>query len=499
MGEKIRLNLVMNYQVSWKEHEIMNNFIQNFYDALGIDGFAAGFHYEMEGTTMTMSADVGFALDWLLYLGASTKRKENSSTAGGFGEGFKIASLTAYRDYNMTIYMESRDWKIKVTEENGCIGGNEVKFLAYEVESREYQENSKLTLENVNEKFYKAFSEEINKFYYTGNPCLGKMIAKKKNYAVYEAGTIDCPGKCKGAVFSRYQLRGYIEAPLVICNHKVMQREDDRDRTYFYNWEIKECINPVMLSLTPEEAMNVLEKLEPFWTVNKKTDFEWRESIRYLTNRICEDKKTSEYFAQKYKDKLVALPGIGALFYTKNMLQQSRCWYQSWEERKRRRVVIPEFHKLDIDDIVELCRKNDGFTAERDATESEQKYIKILEEAAGTVLQDLLCMEKLPVCKVLTNPKNPVSGYTKIKKKNGKRNCYKLKKVQCAECVYIQSHFLQKESFGCALAVYSHELLHQYGGDQSMQFRKALLLMNKKFMENTELLSAFEKEWRQVV
>lgn len=32
-----------------------------------------------------------------------------------------------------------------------------------------------------------------------------------------------------------------------------------------------------------------------------------------------------------------------------------------------------------------------------------------------------------------------------------------------------------------------------------MQFRKALLLMNKKFMENTKLLDIFEKEWRQVV
>lgn len=46
MGEKIRLNLVMTYQVSWKANTIMNNFIQNFYDALGMDKFAAGFHVE---------------------------------------------------------------------------------------------------------------------------------------------------------------------------------------------------------------------------------------------------------------------------------------------------------------------------------------------------------------------------------------------------------------------------------------------------------------------
>ena len=152
-----------------------------------MDKFAAGFHYEMENTTMTMSADVDFALDWLLYLGTSTKRKENACTAGGFGEGFKIASLTAYRDYNMAICMESRDWKIRVTEENGYIDGKSVKFLAYDVENREYKENSRLILENVNEDFYKAFSEEIRKFYYVEIHILEMYRPKRKSMQFNEA------------------------------------------------------------------------------------------------------------------------------------------------------------------------------------------------------------------------------------------------------------------------------------------------------------------------
>lgn len=192
----------------------------------------------------------------------------------------------------MAICMESRDWKIRVTEENGYIDGKSVKFLAYDVENREYKENSRLILENVNEDFYKAFSEEIRKFYYVENPYFGKCIAKKEKYAVYEAENIDFPGKHKGAVFSGYQLRAYIEPPLIICNHKVTQIEDDRDRTYFYNSEIGDCIKPVILSLSPEEALNVLEKLEPFWAVNKKMEYEWRWPIRHLICRISEDKES---------------------------------------------------------------------------------------------------------------------------------------------------------------------------------------------------------------
>ena len=72
----------------------------------------------------------------------------------------KIASLTAYRDYNMAICMESRDWKIRVTEENGYIDGKSVKFLAYDVENREYKENSRLILENVNEDFTRHFRRD---------------------------------------------------------------------------------------------------------------------------------------------------------------------------------------------------------------------------------------------------------------------------------------------------------------------------------------------------
>lgn len=54
MREKIRLNLVMTYPVLWRANTIMNNFIQNFYDAVGLDRFADGFHYTMDEKWNTM-------------------------------------------------------------------------------------------------------------------------------------------------------------------------------------------------------------------------------------------------------------------------------------------------------------------------------------------------------------------------------------------------------------------------------------------------------------
>ena len=73
-NQLIRLNIAMSYPVKWDERKIMNNFVQNFYDALGAERFGERFRNRMEGTMLTLSADEGFAEDWLFYLGASSKR-----------------------------------------------------------------------------------------------------------------------------------------------------------------------------------------------------------------------------------------------------------------------------------------------------------------------------------------------------------------------------------------------------------------------------------------
>ena len=59
------------------------------------------------------------------------------------------------------------------------------------------------------------------------------------------------------------------------------------------------------------------------------------------------------------------------------------------------------------------------------------------------------------------------------------------------------SAVLKESVFGDALAVYLHELLHQYGGDCSRQFNRALMIMNIKMLEIGDGLEMYEQSWRE--
>lgn len=42
-----------------------------------------------------------------------------------------------------------------------------------------------------------------------------------------------------------------------------------------------------------------------------------------------------------------------------------------------------------------------------------------------------------------------------------------------------------------------HELLHQFGGDASRQFRAAILAMDYRILEEAEKLEDYEREWME--
>ena len=118
--ETRKLNILMRYPINWSVYTVMNNFIQNFYDAVGPEKFATG---------------------------------------------FKMAALVAYRDLKLGITMESQDWRLVVSEAFQMINGVDEKVLAYDLFSRPYSDTSKLTLTGVNAEQYKQACNTIHSFY----------------------------------------------------------------------------------------------------------------------------------------------------------------------------------------------------------------------------------------------------------------------------------------------------------------------------------------------
>jgi hypothetical protein len=127
----VPLNLVLDYPVAWSRYKVLRDLVQNFYDAVGCRAWQERFSHSLEDGVLYLRArNVGFSYDWLVPIGASTKRERPGEFAGFFGEGFKIASLCAVRDHNWEIEMASRDWELQVVVSDMTIDGRKVPSLA---------------------------------------------------------------------------------------------------------------------------------------------------------------------------------------------------------------------------------------------------------------------------------------------------------------------------------------------------------------------------------
>ena len=86
---EVNLNLVWDYPVFWSKYKVLRDLIQNFYDAVGPAEWHRRFRVHVEGDALHLRADAtGFSYEWLLHIGASTKREQPGEFAGHFGEGF---------------------------------------------------------------------------------------------------------------------------------------------------------------------------------------------------------------------------------------------------------------------------------------------------------------------------------------------------------------------------------------------------------------------------
>lgn len=137
------LNIVTTYPVRWTKYKVFRDFIQNFYDSVGYLQWEERFHYAYNDKALSMWIDdINFSYEWLVHIGASTKTADSFANAGYFGEGFKIASLCAIRDYGWTLKMSSGNWELSVISQEQRIDGRKVSMLAYDIKERENENRS---------------------------------------------------------------------------------------------------------------------------------------------------------------------------------------------------------------------------------------------------------------------------------------------------------------------------------------------------------------------
>ena len=310
----IPLNIVMTYPVKWEKYQVIRDFVQNFYDSVGYEKWVEKLRYDYANNVLSIWIDdITFSYEWLLHIGASTKTSYSQQYAGYFGEGFKIASLCASRDYNWKVNMSSGDWNLEVDFINDFIDNTLIKMMAYRINSIQQDNKSMLKLSNFSEYDYKIFLDALDSFYFPENKLMGKVLWADERGAVYlrskERVSASLPsvqdfGR-KGVVFCGYQMLGTNPFNLVVCLHKY--QKSDRERKTLYKYEVVGVFEDVANFIDSRGAMIMLEKMKKYWNSvpHKRIDIHsWSYVINRLLYKIKESEKVTKEFIKKYPNLL---------------------------------------------------------------------------------------------------------------------------------------------------------------------------------------------------
>ena len=416
---EISLNIVMTYPVKWSKYNVFRDFIQNFYDSVGCDEWENRFCYTYENEKLCMWIDgVTFSYEWLIHIGASTKTNcIEKPNAGFFGEGFKIASLCAYRDFNWNIIMSSDNWILTVDTKEERIDNTSADMLIFRLEEKENETFSKLEISSITQLEYELFQNVLKSFYYKSNPLLGEMIWDGKEGAIYscnkEEYNYTLPSTSRigrnGAVFCAYQLLGSNPFGLCFCLHNYEQK--DRERKALYEHEVVQIIGEICTYISAEGAIKVLEKMRRYWnSVPETIDVcSWAPVISTLIWRISKSEIETKTFKDKYPN-LLCLPPIYDI-EDRNRRKQAIAWVKNCIENYT--LVQISFELLGYPTLEEMCEINGGFVFDREPNEFENKCMDILEKVINKTFEGFFTQENFPERRVIKNETASYHGMAK--------------------------------------------------------------------------------------
>ena len=500
----LSLNIVMTYPVYWSRYQVLRDFIQNFYDTVGCDEWPQRFYYDYKDLELSMWVKgETFNYEWLLHIGASTKTNNSNEYAGFFGEGFKIASLCAYRDYYWKIQMMSDDWQIDVTDIEQSIDNIPVKMLAYNLYSVKKKNETKLILKNITKEDYEIFLAAFDSFYCIDNPIMGKLLWKGPEGAVFLRSSNPINERLpvtrdygrKGAVFCGYQMLGTNPFNLVVCLHHY--KKEDRERRSLYPFDVIDVFSSIVFNIDADCAMIMLEKMRRYWNTYQQKSFDifsWSRVIDRLIRKISESPMVKDKFVNKYQN-LICLKKIESIA-DQNRRWQARAWLDLQE--KQYLPVKSTFMLMGYPTIEEECEKHGGFVVDDNADNFQERCFKVLEDVCKDVFAGFFEFNRIPERKIIINSFAVYNGMAVVFKKQkpilniiGIRIRYDVGKL------YLKSSLFTVEGYYEALSTYVHEMCHSFGGDSSASFSQALTYAIKLLMVYKEIVENGRSKWNQ--
>jgi len=506
--ELIPVNLIFDYPVDWSRYKVFRDFVQNFYDSIGHHEWSKRFSFTIDNLNLKLTAqDVSFSYDWLVHIGASTKRNSEDSYAGYFGEGFKIASLCALRDHGWSVEMASKDWELQVIVTQIKVDNRILQSIAYHVWKVDHvKQDTHLWLTPISKSDMEIFNTVLLSFYYKENSLFGKKIWESSQVAVYHRSKIPKPyyypntfdDSGPGIIFATYQALGSFKYPLIFCLHNY--RIKDRERGSFYKMDVVKIIEKTVRYLPPFAAMEVLEALKIRWydRPQKKYDFEtWVHIIKALTSIISLSQEYTNKFRKKYPHLLVSSVISRRDIEKINKRRQAMAWLRSSD--KKYKLVQDGFRALDYPTLEEECDKHDGFSILRSPEGIEIQLITILESVSKILLIEFLDDIDYPKCMIIKTDNAIWTGMASCHRIYIPQKTARDLKVHFRlSYVAIKSKLLTRDNFGVALSTYLHEIAHIFGSDRSASFSHALTEILEISLQHTNIIESFRLKWEKI-
>lgn len=500
----VSLNLVYDYPVYWDRFKVLRDFVQNLYDALQWPEWERRFSYSLVDGTLTLNAaDVGFSYEWLLHIGASTKRGDSTGFAGHFGEGFKIASLCALRDHGWHISLRSRDWTLDVTTAELKVDGHSLQSLAYAI-AREpaCRPDTELRIAPFQDR--ELLNAVLLSFYYPGNPLFGEPIWESRSCAVYHRSNMPKPAGYPGTtddwgtgiVFAGYQALGSFRNPLIFCRHDA--RQTDRDRRHFFRMDVVRLVQQTVRDLPPGPSAEVLKTLRRRWNDQPTTHFDfdtWSGIVRTLVVNIADSPEQAEAWRRAYPGLLVAPRVKRSNISACNRRRQALDWWRSQRGRSGQ-LVQEAFGRLGYQTLEEACQRAAGFSTPRPPDAFERARIELLEALACRLAPDLFERTGFPICQVIESDTAIWQGMASCVRVSGRLEHFRGIPIRYRQqYVAIKRYVLVSARLGTALSTYLHEVAHVFGGDRSAAFSEALSALMAVLVENADTIGEWRERW----
>lgn len=500
----VPLNLVLTYPVHWDKYNILRDFVQNFYDSVGYREWQNAFHYSYDEAHQSLIMWVDnttFSYEWLMHIGASTKTSASGSNAGYFGEGFKIASLCAVRDYAWDIRMSSNDWTLDVITIQQEIDKQNVRMLAYDIQESALSSSSILRLSPLLPGDIEIFKTVLLSFYYPENPLLGDVLWEGPEGAAYTRSTYPYPNNLpctydfgrKGIVFCAFQVLGSNPFDLVICYHKY--RNKDRERKALYSFNVVDVFESVAYYVDAQGAMRILEKMRRNWNSvpSKHIDIDsWYPSISSLVDKVASDSTVNEAFVTKYPN-LLYLPAL----YTnhdKNRRTQARSWLHAQSEHYL--LVQKAFKALGYKSLEQACEEGGGFVKDDTPSTRESQCFQVLRSLVDCIFSGFFCFERTPDHRVIRNLTASSHGMASLVRfREKKENSSGIRIRYTIREIYLKENCFRRDGFYNALATYVHECCHMFGGDSSESFSFALTLAMERLIISEPAMASYRSIW----